>query len=421
MNKEIVVGIDVAKNFSYFVMVDPSGKKLGKAFKVLHQLDSLINAAKKLKEVEHQYDCRVVLIMESTGHYSKIPFHFFSQENFIVHMVNPIQTHSIKNLSVRKVKNDKLDAERIAILYRLGEIKPSNTFNDHEDLKFLCRQYYNLSDEITKFKNNMLSILEQMLPGYEGIFSDITSLSSMYIIEHFQTADKILKADKDELIYNLAKISRRGQSWAKDKYAQLINVAIASQKLSCTPITAEIVLKTNIAIIRELLKQQSIIRTEITLLSEQKEDISLLCSIPALGPFSAAVILSEIRDPKAFSNPRKLIAFCGIDPSVNESGKFKGTKMKISKRGSRFLRRTLYMAALACIKKKPNGQYPNATLAQYYHEKIMTKPKKSALIAVMHKLLKYIFAVLRDCKPFVEYSSEQHIINYKNSILLKAS
>lgn len=138
-NSEVVVGVDVAKDFSYFFIIDPFGKKLGKAFKVDHQLDSLNNASKKLKEVENQYNCRAVLVMESTGHYSKIPFHFFSQENFIVHMVNPIQSHSIKNISVRKVKNDKVDAERIAILYRLGEIKPSNTATEHDDLKFLTR------------------------------------------------------------------------------------------------------------------------------------------------------------------------------------------------------------------------------------------------------------------------------------------
>ncbi|WP_083599569.1 IS110 family transposase [Caloranaerobacter azorensis] len=63
--------------------------------------------------------------MESTGHYSSILFHFFHNSNFEVCIVNPIQTNSIKNIKVRKVKNDKVDAYRIAILYKLGEIKPT--------------------------------------------------------------------------------------------------------------------------------------------------------------------------------------------------------------------------------------------------------------------------------------------------------
>lgn len=405
---EVVVGVDVAKDFSYFVIIDPFGEKLGKAFKVKHELDDLNRASKMLKEVENQYNCPLVLVMESTGHYSKIPFHFFSQESFIVHMVNPIQSHSIKNISVRKVKNDKLDAERIALLYRLGEVKPSNAVTQHEDLKFLTRQYLSLTDEITKFNNNIISLLEQMLPGYKGVFSDITSTSSLYILEHFPSPDKIINANKTEIINHLSKISKRSKSWAEEKYLKLLSVAQDSLKLSSTPNTAELVLKSNLSIIKALKEQQSVIYDEIITLSEQKEDISLIRSIPGLGPLSAAIILSELRDPSAFSSPRKMVAFCGIDPAVNESGKFKGTKMKISKRGSRNLRRALFMAALASIRKKPNGEYPIKTLAEYYFEKIKTKPKKSVLIAVMHKLVNYIFAVLRDRKPFVEYSREEH-------------
>ena len=402
-------------------MIDPFGKKLGKAFKVDHQLDSLNFASKKLKEVENQYNCQVVLVMESTGHYSKIPFHFFSQENYVVHMVNPIQSHSIKNISVRKVKNDKLDAERIALLYRLGEIKPSNMATEHDGLKFLTRQYLSLSDEITRFKNNISSLLEQMLPGYEHIFSDTTSPSSLYILDHFSSSDKILHSNKEELINHLSKVAKRGKAWAEEKHTKLLNVAKSALQLSSTAKSAEFVLKANITIIRTLIEQQASIHSEIIALSEQNEDINLIRSIPALGPLSAAIILSELRDPRAFSNPRKVVAFCGIDPSVNESGKFKGTQMKISKRGSKYLRRALYMAALASIKKKANGQYPIPTLADYYFEKIKTKPKKTGLVAVMHKLVNYIFAVLRDRKTFVEYSKEQHMKNYNELKSLNAS
>ncbi|MGD9581948.1 MAG: transposase, partial [Vampirovibrionia bacterium] len=298
-NNEIVVGIDVAKDFSYFIIFDPFGKKLGKAFRVEHKLDSLYKASKKLKEVENQYKCRVVLVMESTGHYSKIPFHFFSQENFTVHMVNPIQSHSIKNISVRKVKNDKVDAERIAILYRLGEIKPSNTATEHEDLKFLTRQYLSLSDEITKFKNSISILLEQMLPGYENVFSDIASPSSLYIISNFQSSEKILYADKEELLNNLSKVARRSKTWATEKYTNLLNVAKSALKLSSSPKTAEFVLKTNITIIKTLVEQQTAVYSQIISLSKQKEDISLIRSIPGIGPLSAAIILSELRDPSA--------------------------------------------------------------------------------------------------------------------------
>ena len=50
------------------------------------------------------------------------------------------------------------------------------------------------------------------------------------------------------------------------------------------------------------------------------------------------------------------VAFFGVDPAVNESGKLKGDRVKMSKRGTRLGRRALYAAALASILTKRNGE-----------------------------------------------------------------
>ena len=67
---------------------------------------------------------------------------------------------------------------------------------------------------------------------------------------------------------------------------------------------------------------------------------------------SAVTILAEIGDFSAFSKPGKLVAYFGIDPSVMQSGEFTGTQNKMSKRGSRLLRRVLFTIALANIRTK---------------------------------------------------------------------
>jgi len=64
--------------------------------------------------------------MESTGHYHKILFHSLYKTGFEVSVINPIQTDSIKNIGIRKVKNDKVDARKIALLYRFQELKTTN-------------------------------------------------------------------------------------------------------------------------------------------------------------------------------------------------------------------------------------------------------------------------------------------------------
>ena len=108
--------------------------------------------------------------------------------------------------------------------------------------------------------------------------------------------------------------------------------------------------------------------------------------------------MSEFRNP----------VFVGIDPSVNQSGKFTGDRNEISKRGTRFGRRVLFTVAMASIGTNRNGKPINAVLREYYQKKCANKKKKVALVVVMHKLLHYMFAVLRDGKPYQVRKPEQH-------------
>ncbi|MGL5820312.1 MAG: transposase, partial [Sarcina sp.] len=115
---------------------------------------------------------------------------------------------------------------------------------------------------------------------------------------------------------------------------------------------------------------------------------------------TAITIIAEIGDIKGFIKPKHLVAFFGIDPTVNESGKFKGNQNKMSKRGTRIGRRALYAVALASIRKTRKGIPVNKVLLDYYQNNLNGKKAKVSLVAIMHKLLNYIFAILRNQKPF---------------------
>ncbi len=126
--------------------------------------------------------------------------------------------------------------------------------------------------------------------------------------------------------------------------------------------------------------------------------------------------MCEIGDFSIFKSPKQLFDYFGMDPKVNESGKFKGTECPMSKRGSRIAR----LVALANIHTKRNGEALNPHLHAYYQKKVVSKPKKVALGAVMHKVCNIIFAVLRDGKSFKFRSPEEHRQNYKPQLTLIA-
>jgi transposase len=141
--------------------------------------------------------------------------------------------------------------------------------------------------------------------------------------------------------------------------------------------------------------------------------VELLESIPGIGERLAPVFAAEIGDISRFKTAKQLIAYCGIDPSVKQSGSFTGTKNKFTKRGSPHLRYALYMAAIVSLKHK-SGNYNNRILYDYYERKIQSKAKKQAIGAVMNKLVRIIFSVLKNRRKYIPITPERQIEIHKH-------
>ncbi|MCB5558650.1 IS110 family transposase [Anaerosalibacter bizertensis] len=418
MNYPPVAGIDVGKNFSEMCILSPNNE-IYHRIKIYHDsIDSIQKAIGLLQKAEKDFAIRPVVVLESTGHYHKILFHYLSDSGFEVSIINPIQFDSIKNIGIRKVKNDKFDAHKIALLYRFSFIKTTAVPDDVIDcLKSLCRQYYKLGDELTTYKNRLIGIIDQVMLNFTEVFQNVYSKTALAVLDRYPSPNQILKANKKTLISLIEKTSKKGLGWSTEKYELLVLKAKEFKDLSISNPGNLAILKVNISMVRTLQEAQKNILdaiNEIILADSLKDDpvlspiINLLCSIPGIGVLTAATILAEVGDFSAFSSPNKLVAFFGIDPSVNQSGEFTGTRNKMSKRGSRLLRRVIFTTALANVRSKRNGNKTNPVIYEFYQKKCMNKPKKVALGAVMRKLVNIIFAVMRDKKPFELRTPEEH-------------
>jgi transposase len=418
MNYPPVAGIDVGKNFSEMCILSPNNE-IYHRIKIYHDsIDSIQKAVGLLQKVEKDFAIRPVVVLESTGHYHKILFHYLSDSGFEVSIINPIQSDSIKNIGIRKVKNDKFDAHKIALLYRFSFIKTTVVPDDVIDcLKNLCRQYYKLGDELTTYKNRLIGTIDQVMLNFTDVFQNVYSKTALAVLDRYPSPKQILKANKKTLISLIEKTSKKGLVWSTEKYELLVLKAKEFKDLSISNPGNLAILKVNISMVRTLQEAQKDILdaiNEIILADSLKDDpvlspiINLLCSIPGIGVLTSATILAEVGNFSAFSSPNKLVAFFGIDPSVNQSGEFTGTRNKMSKRGSRLLRRVIFTTALANVRSKRNGDKINPVLYEFYQKKCINKPKKVALGAVMRKLVNIIFAVIRDKKPFELRTPEEH-------------
>ena len=343
--------------------------------------------------------------------------------------INPLITNSNKNFDIRKVKNDKQDALAIAKICKFQNIKVSNNFDKElYTLKSLCREYYKLTDTKSTFKKKLSNELRIIFPGYLNIFSDTTSKSSLQILKQYPRPDDILSADKTEIINLLLKLSRKGMKYAENKYALLFAAAKESLITGVSSDSLFVKLKANISIIENFETQIDLLLCEIkNLLSSGRiptdilKNIELLQSIPGIGEVTAITIISEIGDFKNFAKSKKLVAFFGLDPSVNESGKFKGSNNHISKRGTRTGRRALYAVALASVRSKRNGLATNSVLLNYYKENMNGKSKKVGIVAVMKKLLGYIFSILKNQKSYEIRHPELHCKMYVENQYLQVA
>lgn len=217
-----------------------------------------------------------------------------------------------------------------------------------------------------------------------------------------------------------------GLKYALEKYEKLIEASNLAKYYGKHLESAFDLIQMNIEFIElYITKIESILKTinNYTLKYEDHEfvkQIHLLDSINGIGFISAVTLMCEIGDFSAFTKPKQLFAYFGLDPEVKESGKFKGTKTPMSKRGSRIARRVLFTIALTSVRTNRNGQAVNPVLKDYYDKKKQSKPKMVAIGAIMHKLSNIIFAVLRDNKPFVLKTPTEHCNIYKSQLSIAA-
>lgn len=414
------VGIDVGSAFSFMSIVNPSGNLVFKPFKIFHNdPDSLKRAASAIKKAEELESKKSLIFLESTGIYHIPLFCYLSELGFDVSIINPLITHSIKNIDIRKVKNDRLDSISIAKLGLTPNLKCSKLPAKLVlELRYLTRKYYDLTDERAAHIIKMKGDLHVVFPQYLECFSQIAGKTSLLLLDEYGSPDRLLRAHRDALIEKISKASRKGLRTSTERYEFLMTAAKAAKVFSCQIDSIYFNIHTTIALIRNLDMAIASILNQIHSIVDQHADELLiqqvlwLQSIPGIGFLSAVTIMCEIGDFSVFKSPKQLFAYFGMDPAVKESGKFKATSVHMSKRGSRIARRAIFAAALACIRKKRNGEALQPYLYEYYQQKSVSKPKMVALGAIMHKVCNIIFAVLRDQKSFELRSPAAHRTTY---------
>lgn len=383
-------GIDIAKNSHEAAVIDENGNVVVKPFKFANSLGGFEKFLSSIQGISA--DLSVFEFgMEATGHYWLNLYTKLTDYNVVVHVINPVQSDALRGLYIRKTKNDAKDAFIIAELIRFGKYSQT-TLSDPDllSLRELTRQRFYLVDCVSDAKRKTISFIDKIFPEYQALFSDTFGATSVELLQTYTSPDVIATLDT-ELFTSFLKSVSHGR-FGKTKAEEIQSVAKNTFGSFLFADSATLA-------IRQFIQQIKLLEEQIAEIEDFiAEKLALfnckLDTIVGVGTTLAASFFAEIGDITRFDSPDKLAAFAGIDPSVKQSGEFNGTRNKMSKRGSPYLRRTFWLAAVSGIRTN------SALKAIYDKKRAQGKHHAVAVSAVMHKLCNIVFAILKTNEPY---------------------
>lgn len=384
------VGIDIAKNSHEAAVIDSNGDIVVKPFKFRNSLQGLEKLLSSLNSVSPNLSS-FEFGMEATGHYWLNLYTKLIDLNVSVHVINPVQSDALRGLYIRQTKNDAKDAFIIAELLRFGRYSETSlTDSELISLRELTRQRFYLVDCVSDAKRKAISFIDKIFPEYQNVFSDTFGTTSVELLQTYTSPDIIAELDTD-LFSSFLKSVSHGR-FGKSKAQELQAIAKNSFGSFLFVDSASLA-------IRQFIQQIKLLEVQIveldSFIDEKLSSFNTqLTSIIGVGATLAASFLAEIGDINRFDSPAKLAAFAGIDPSVKQSGEFNGTRCKMSKRGSPYLRRSFWLASVSGIRFNP------ALKSVYDKKRSQGKAHAVAVSAVMRKLCNIVFAVLKSNLPY---------------------
>ena len=386
----LYLGIDIGKNNHEAGLVDEDGAHRGKSLRFSNDQKGFSSLLRFLEQKVGENE-DLCVGMEATGHYWLSLYSFLHGQGFRLHVINPLQSDSFRNFHIRQVKTDSVDCFLIADVIRFGKF--SETRLADEDvlvLRNLARFRESLKDSCSDYKRQVVTVLDQVFPEYDSLFSNVFGEGSKAFLKTCGTPEQALDLDTKSLAALLRKASRGRHGAEKADEIK----SLAGRSVGMTLCKDAFAFQLKILIEQIEFTERQIGEIDKRLAAQLKKLNSVILSIPGVGPATGAIILGEIGDINRFENPKKLVAFAGIDPTVSQSGNFCGTHNRFSKRGSPHLRRALWMSAVVAARFDP--------VFKAFYEKKRSEGKAygTPIGAVARKITYAIFAILKTNRPY---------------------
>lgn len=266
------------------------------------------------------------------------------------------------------------------------------------DLKTLNRQFQLVSKQKTATANNLIALQEQSFPGIRKCFdSPVRKDGTQKWVDFTYTFWHVDCVRK----HSLNAFSERYQKWCK-RHGYIFKQSKAEEVYALAKSAVVLVpaSKTTKLLVQEAANQLTGVshsvetyRSEMNRLASQLPEYPVVMEMYGVGESFGPQLMAEIGDVRRFEQKKSLVAFAGVDPMPNQSGEKNVRSNRSSKRGSPYLRKTLFNIMGVYLKCSPAEE----PIYQFLDRKRAEgKPFYVYMTAEANKFLRRYFAKVRE-------------------------
>jgi len=395
--EKLFVGIDVSKLKHDIAIMNEKKELVRKTFVIKDDYTGYQYLLRIIKQLQETYTPQKFHIgLEATSDYWKNIYYFLKRQSqaFVLTVINPIQTKAFAKTELRRASTDSVAAQDIARF--MVEKQPAPSIDRapiFDSIKDLDGQLYSLKKQQTMCTNKLRIELTKVAPEIEKAVSYIKGQQIMALLKQFPTAEAVANASLEELV----EVRYGKNNWSLPvKFIQKMKLLAANSIAYKTGPGVGYVVQ---SLVRRIIEtQQETERLKQQMVEQYKlvnEHDSVLTSISGISREVAIVLEAYIGDVNRFSVAKKMVAYFGMNPTIDSSGTSKKRKGHLQKKGSGIVRHKLFMAILSIIR------YKNGPIYEYYARLVEAgKPKLVAIGAAMRKLLVVIYTMLKKQEEF---------------------
>lgn len=389
----LLVTIDISKTTNMGSCRYPGGGD-SKPFAFKNNMTGFRQLWERISQVRAASGAQQVVVgFESTGPYGEPLIHFLRSKPVHLVQVNPMHTKRVKELQGNSPnKTDRKDPRVIADIIELGHalsvIVPEGAA---AELRRLTQARERSVQHRTAVKNQLQQLVFLVFPEFLPIMKGVESKSARYLLRHCLTPERIVRRGLNRLSSVLRRVSKG--KLGRQRAESLVKAARDSvgirEGLEGLMFDIQGLLATLEVLEGTIQQAEERMRRHLKEVPASR----FILSIKGMGEVTAAGLIGEVADFSRFRTIAEITKLAGLDLYEVSSGEHTGQR-RISKRGRSVLRKLLYLATLNMVRR---GGIFHEEYQRYRQRNI---PALKGLIAITRKLLRLVFALVRDEREY---------------------